>query len=182
MTFLKPKDQKKTRPGIRVNRDGSEVCLTKAQWDKRRWELYVIAHNDGGSCCFKCGCKLDFGENFHAHHSRGTRGMGGGLRDDRIFIPYTGEVHPIALCDEYEYMPAPPEGMQWNLYPLCNNCHQEIHEQGCDGKLHWSGNALDHSSTETQGDRTQEARGQTSFNLTTDGDQPEDSQHDPKGE
>jgi hypothetical protein len=179
MMFLKPKDQKKRKPNVRQNRDGSENCLTEAAWKVRRWELYVIAHNDGGSCCFKCGCKLDFNENFHAHHSRGTRGMGGGLRDDRIFM--SGEQLATDF-EKFPYMPMPPDDMKWNLYPLCNNCHQETHEQGCNGKLHWSGNALDHSSAEAEGDRTQEARGQTSFNLTTDGDQPEDGQHDPKGE
>lgn len=150
--FPKPKDKKQSRPGIKVHADGREVCTTDSQWRKRRWELYCAAEE----VCFKCGCKLEFGAtapfasgnddgmtNFHAHHSRGTRGLGGAYRDDRIHVPFTGTEKEWnefleELWREYPFLPPPPFMMKWNLYALCNNCHKDDHNQGCKGELQWS--------------------------------------------
>jgi hypothetical protein len=85
-----------------------------------------------------CGNRIEFSSDFHAHHSLGTRGLGGGKRDDRIFVPgyWTKE-----LAERYPFAPEPPEGMKWNLYAECDRCHQEDeHDQKCVGQLQWSGN------------------------------------------
>jgi hypothetical protein len=136
--FPKPKDIKKPKTGVKIKKDGREV-LSPVAWRKRRWELFVECDR-----CFRCGERLSFGNvngvesggaaNYHAHHSQG-RGLGGSKRDDRIFIP--GGFDPV-LIEEYPYMPEPPEGLVWNLYPLCNECHtSDEHDQGCAGELQW---------------------------------------------
>jgi hypothetical protein len=139
--FPKPKDQKKSSPktsGITVLKDGSEIT-TKAGWQRRRWQLYVLVSDGGGATCFKCGCRLEFASeegfgNYEAHHSRGTRGLGGGKRDDRMLVEgeWTKELQEL-----FPFAPLPPDGFKWNLYALCGGCHREEHNQGCSGEPQW---------------------------------------------
>lgn len=99
-------------------RDGREVCRGEA-WEQRRKECHDRA---GGRCeglrgkerqQFRCNRLApfhsvrdpDYGEVIapagHAHHKNGTRGLGGGKRDDRA------------------------ENLAW----LCNWCHRDEHVQ-----------------------------------------------------
>jgi len=88
MKIAFPKPGRKRRPGI-VLRGGNEVCRTKTAWNKRRREVF---EREGG-ICQGYGCELwaplhddpETGQLAgHAHHKNGSRGLGGGKRDDSL--------------------------------------------------------------------------------------------------
>lgn len=106
------KRSKKRKPSFVRYGNGREVCRDE-EWEKRRKECHDRARGrcEGLKLGRRCNrlaplhnvIDPDYGEVMfpagHAHHKNGTRGLGGGKRDDR------------------------PENLAW----LCSRCHWDEH-------------------------------------------------------
>ncbi len=99
-SFLKPKDKPKTRDytGYKILPDGREICFSTPS-GRREYKSRVrgMLSRQAGRCGL---CKQPLAiDNAQFDHSAG-RGMGGGHRDDRIWIPDGDHLDPInmAVC------------------------------------------------------------------------------------
>ena len=105
LAFPKPKDIKKVRPFIKIFPNGREVLniKTKAGMDEYQRRRMAMWDRQGRRCALQITdiCKQRQGrwpqDEVQFDHELG-RGMGGGKRDDRIFIdgaPVSGAVCPF---------------------------------------------------------------------------------------
>jgi len=83
LTFSKPAQSRRIRGTVKVYSDGREVCQDtragRAEYKHRTEQMYV---RDEAICCI-CLLPIASLEEATTEH-KGKRGMGGGLRDDRI--------------------------------------------------------------------------------------------------